>query len=189
MILSLSAAVATSVKCISSFCNHRATRRQLTHRDECPSGPTAKGRHTFPSSLCSSGPETPATTTVIRLAAGACRRRLKLTRVGAAAPRCGPGRDRADLACRQSVVRPVHDAGRHRVGRGHPQPGFEFAMQSLELVADFGLGPAPDLCSAWGSFVGWPSRVSPVRQGSRRRARRCPGRANTGAARTYAHRA
>src|SRR5262249_26113164 len=49
VILSLSAAVATSVKSISSFSSHRATGRHLTHCNECPSGPTARERHSFPS--------------------------------------------------------------------------------------------------------------------------------------------
>jgi len=53
--------------------------------------------------------------------------------------------DGAGLPCRQPVVEPVPDAGRDRVGRGDAKPCLEFAVESLELVPDFCLGPAADL--------------------------------------------
>ena len=52
----------------------------------------------------------------------------------------GPG-----LPRRGSVVEPVPDAGRRRVGSGDAKPGLEFAVECLELLPDFGLGPTPDL--------------------------------------------
>ena len=52
--------------------------------------------------------------------------------------------DGAGLPRRGSVVGPVPDAGRHRVGSGDAKPGLEFAVECPELLPDFGLGPTPD---------------------------------------------
>jgi hypothetical protein len=53
--------------------------------------------------------------------------------------------DGAGLPRRESVVEPVPDAGRHRAGSGDTKPGLEFAVECLELLPDFGLGPTSGL--------------------------------------------
>jgi hypothetical protein len=53
--------------------------------------------------------------------------------------------DGAGLPRHESVVEPVPDPGRHRIGGGDAKPGLDFAGERLELLPDFGFGPTPDL--------------------------------------------
>lgn len=63
--------------------------------------------------------------------------------------------DGAGLPRRESVVAPVPDAGRHRVGSGDAKPGLEFAVECLELLPDFGLWSDPGPSAGSG---GWRVR-------------------------------